>query len=68
MVSTTSASVTTSHGGSFPFITHGPAKVVDEVVVVVVEYLDVLVENNVLVDVVVVDTKEVEVVVVVNEI
>jgi hypothetical protein len=41
---------------------------VDEVVVVVVEYLDVLVENNVLVDVVVVDTKEVEVVVVVNEI
>jgi len=41
---------------------------VDDVVVVVVEYLDVLVENNVLVDVVVVDTKEVEVVVVVNEI
>lgn len=72
MVPTTSASVTIPHGGSFPFILHGPERVVDDVVVVVevevTEYVVVVeafwvvvvVDKDVLVDVV-------ELVVVVSE-
>jgi hypothetical protein len=48
--STTSAKVTTSHGGSFPFMMHGPVSVV---VVVVCTVVDVVVEVVAFIEVVV---------------
>jgi hypothetical protein len=80
IASTTSAKVTTLQGGSFPFITQGPARVVvDDVVdvveeevvdVVVVEafWIVVVVEKEVLVEVVVDDLRVVDEVVVVTEV